>query len=55
MPSKTEEYLALAAHHGVRHIENVVQAWESAGFIQQSDALRATPDIAVHSVLFQTS
>ena len=40
----------IAAHPGVRHIENVVQARESAGFIQQGDALRATPDIAVHPV-----
>ena len=40
----------IAAHPGVRHIENVVQARESAGFVQQSDALRATPDIAVHPV-----
>ena len=37
---------------GIRHIENVVQARESAGFIQQSDALRATPmHIAVHPVV----
>ncbi|MGL0834431.1 hypothetical protein [Faecalibacterium duncaniae] len=40
----------IAAHPGVRHIENVVQPGESAGFIQQGDALRATPDIAVHPV-----
>ena len=40
----------IAAHPGVRHIENVVQARKSAGFIQQGDALRATPDIAVHPV-----
>ena len=40
----------IAAHPGVRHIENVVQARESAGFVQQGDALRATPDIAVHPV-----
>ncbi|UYJ02122.1 MULTISPECIES: hypothetical protein [Faecalibacterium] len=40
----------IAAHPGVRHIENVVQARKSAGFVQQGDALRATPDIAVHPV-----
>jgi len=38
----------ITAHPGVRHIENVVQARESAGFVQQSDTLRATSDIAVH-------
>ena len=29
----------IAAHPGVRHIENVVQARESAGFVQQCNAL----------------
>ncbi|YAF48979.1 hypothetical protein K6755_03805 [Faecalibacterium prausnitzii] len=38
----------IAAHPGVRHIENVVQSGKSAGFVQQSDTLRATSDIAVH-------
>ena len=41
----------IAAHPGVRHIENVVQARESAGFVQQGDALGATPDIPVHAVV----
>ncbi|WP_423729739.1 hypothetical protein [Faecalibacterium hominis (ex Afrizal et al. 2022)] len=41
----------ITAHTGVRHIENVVQARESAGFVQQSDTLRATSDIAVHPVV----
>ncbi|MFQ9273415.1 MAG: hypothetical protein ACLR4D_12155, partial [Faecalibacterium sp.] len=36
----------IAAHPGVRHIENVVQAWESAGFVQQSDALGTPAHIA---------
>ena len=41
----------ITAHPGVRHIENVVQARESAGFVQQSDTLRATSDITVHPVV----
>ncbi|WP_270194884.1 hypothetical protein [Faecalibacterium prausnitzii] len=41
----------IAAHPGVRHIKDIVQPGESAGFVQQSDALRATPDIAVHPVV----
>ncbi|MEQ2363340.1 hypothetical protein WMO44_14510 [Faecalibacterium sp. CLA-AA-H175] len=41
----------ITAHTGVRHIENVVQARESAGFVQQGDALGATPDIPVHAVV----
>ncbi|MDU8692106.1 hypothetical protein RX411_12485 [Faecalibacterium prausnitzii] len=40
----------IAAHPGVAYVKNVVQSRESAGFVQQSDALRATPDIAVHPV-----
>ena len=38
----------IAAHPGVRHIENVVQARESAGFVQQSNALGTPAHIAVH-------
>ncbi|UYI70303.1 MAG: hypothetical protein OGM80_12290 [Oscillospiraceae bacterium] len=38
----------IAAHPGVRHIENVVQARESAGFVQQSDALGTPAHITVH-------
>ena len=41
----------IAAHPGIRHIKNVVQTRESAGFVQQGDALRATSDIAVHPVV----
>ncbi|MFQ9252569.1 MAG: hypothetical protein ACLR29_15550 [Faecalibacterium prausnitzii] len=41
----------IAAHPGVRHIENVVQARESAGFVQQSDALSTPAHIAVHPVV----
>ena len=41
----------IAAHPGVAYVKNVVQSRESAGFVQQSDALRATPDIAVHPVV----
>ncbi|WP_455758523.1 hypothetical protein [Ruminococcus champanellensis] len=40
----------IAAHPGVAYVKDVVQPGESAGFIQQGDALRATPDIAVHPV-----
>ena len=40
----------IAAHPGVRHIENVVQPGESAGFVQQSDALGTPAHIAVHPV-----
>nr|WP_182400597.1 hypothetical protein [Faecalibacterium prausnitzii] len=38
----------IAAHPGIRHIENVVQTRESAGFVQQSNALCAPAHIAVH-------
>jgi len=38
----------IAAHPGVRHIENVVQARESAGFVQQSNALGTPAHITVH-------
>ena len=41
----------IAAHPGVRHIENVVQARESAGFVQQSDALSTPAHITVHPVV----
>ncbi|WP_243139292.1 MULTISPECIES: hypothetical protein [unclassified Faecalibacterium] len=41
----------IAAHSGVRHIENVVQPGESAGFIQQSNALGTPTHIAVHPVV----
>ncbi|MSC47163.1 hypothetical protein [Faecalibacterium prausnitzii] len=41
----------IAAHPGVRHIENVVQPGESAGFVQQSDALGTPAHIAVHPVV----
>ncbi|MGY6245731.1 hypothetical protein [Faecalibacterium prausnitzii] len=41
----------IAAHPGVRHIENVVQARESAGFVQQGDALGTPAHIAVHPVV----
>ncbi|WP_333490537.1 hypothetical protein [Faecalibacterium prausnitzii] len=41
----------IAAHSGVRHIENVVQPGESAGFVQQSDALGTPAHIAVHPVV----
>ncbi|MSC49828.1 hypothetical protein [Faecalibacterium prausnitzii] len=40
----------IAAHPGVRHIENVVQARESAGFVQQCNALGTPAHIAVHPV-----
>ena len=40
----------IAPYSGVRHIKHIVQTRVSAGFIQQGDALRATPDIAVHPV-----
>ena len=40
----------IAAHPGVAYVKDVMQPGESAGFVQQSDALRATPDIAVHPV-----
>jgi len=38
----------IAAHPGVRHIENVVQPGKSAGFVQQSDALGTPAHITVH-------
>ncbi|WP_182398654.1 hypothetical protein [Faecalibacterium prausnitzii] len=38
----------IAAHPGVRHIENVVQPGESAGFVQQGDALGTPAHITVH-------
>ncbi|WP_179860562.1 hypothetical protein [Faecalibacterium prausnitzii] len=41
----------IAAHPGIRHIENVVQPGESAGFVQQSDALGTPAHIAVHPVV----
>ena len=41
----------IAAHSGVRHIENVVQARESAGFVQQSDALGTPAHITVHPAI----
>ncbi|HJI05295.1 MAG TPA: hypothetical protein OIM12_00215 [Faecalibacterium prausnitzii] len=40
----------ITAHTGVRHIENVVQARESAGFVQQCNALGTPAHIAVHPV-----
>ncbi|MGY1574765.1 hypothetical protein ACW4V3_11660 [Faecalibacterium duncaniae] len=41
----------IAAHPGVRHIENVVQSGESAGFVQQGDTLGTPAHITVHSVV----
>ena len=41
----------IAAHPGVRHIENVVQSGKSAGFVQQGDALGTPAHIAVHPVV----
>ncbi|MFR2218238.1 MAG: hypothetical protein ACLS53_10395 [Faecalibacterium prausnitzii] len=41
----------ITAHTGVRHIENVVQARESAGFVQQGDALGTSAHIAVHPIV----
>ncbi|HJI00194.1 MULTISPECIES: hypothetical protein [Faecalibacterium] len=41
----------IAAHSGVRHIKHIVQTRVSAGFVQQGDALGATPDIPVHAVV----
>ncbi|WP_338428114.1 hypothetical protein PXW01_00055 [Faecalibacterium taiwanense] len=41
----------IAAHPGVRHIENVVQSGKSAGFVQQSDALGTPAHITVHPVV----
>ncbi|WP_444337088.1 hypothetical protein [Phascolarctobacterium succinatutens] len=41
----------IAAHPGVRHIENVVQPGEAAGFVQQSDALGTSAHIAVHPIV----
>ncbi|MGA6362617.1 hypothetical protein ACKXF8_10710 [Faecalibacterium prausnitzii] len=41
----------IAAHPGVRHIENVVQSRESAGFVQQGDALCTPAHITVHPVV----
>ena len=41
----------IAVHPGIAYVKDVVQPRESAGFVQQSDALRATPDIAVHPVV----
>ena len=40
----------IAANPGIAYVKDVVQSGKSAGFIQQGDALRATPDIAVHPV-----
>ena len=41
----------IAAHPGIRHVKDVVQPGESAGFIQQGDALGAPAHIAVHPVV----
>uniref|UniRef100_UPI00356800BF hypothetical protein n=1 Tax=Faecalibacterium prausnitzii TaxID=853 RepID=UPI00356800BF len=41
----------IAAHPGVRHIENIVQSGKSAGFVQQGDALGTPAHIAVHPVV----
>ena len=41
----------IAAHPGVRHIENVVQAGKSAGFVQQCNALGTPAHITVHPVV----
>ncbi|MSC53109.1 hypothetical protein GKE10_14710 [Faecalibacterium prausnitzii] len=41
----------IAAHPGVRHVKNVVQTGESAGFIQQGDSLGTPAHIAVHPVV----
>nr|WP_223474154.1 hypothetical protein [Faecalibacterium prausnitzii] len=41
----------IAAHPGVRHIENVVQSGKFAGFVQQSDALGTPAHITVHPVV----
>ncbi|MFQ7762791.1 MAG: hypothetical protein ACLRHM_11685 [Faecalibacterium sp.] len=41
----------IAAHPGIRHIENVVQTGKSAGFVQQSDSLGTPAHIAVHPVV----
>ncbi|WP_215697441.1 hypothetical protein [Faecalibacterium prausnitzii] len=39
----------IAAHPGVRHIENIVQSGKSAGFVQQGNALGTLAHIAVHA------
>ncbi|WP_223386042.1 hypothetical protein [Faecalibacterium prausnitzii] len=41
----------IAAHPGIAYVKNVVQPGESAGFVQQSDALGTTAHIAVHPVV----
>ncbi len=41
----------IAAHTGIRHIKNVVQARISTGFVQQSDALGTSAHITVHPVV----
>ena len=41
----------IAPYSGVRHIKHIVQTRVSAGFVQQGDALGATPDIPVHAVV----
>ncbi|CBK99532.1 hypothetical protein FP2_21600 [Faecalibacterium prausnitzii L2-6] len=41
----------IAAHTGVRHIENVVQTRISTGFIQQGDAFGTSAHITVHPVI----
>ncbi|MBT9707216.1 hypothetical protein GPK62_07595 [Faecalibacterium prausnitzii] len=41
----------IAAHPRVRHIENVMQPGESAGFVQQGDTLGTPAHIAVHPVV----
>ncbi|MFR8114242.1 hypothetical protein [Faecalibacterium sp.] len=41
----------IAAHPGVAYVKNVVQARESAGFVQQGDALCTPAHITVHPVV----
>ena len=41
----------IAAHPGIRHIKDVVQPGESAGFVQQGDALGTPAHITVHPVV----
>ena len=41
----------IAAHPGVAYVKNVVQPGESAGFVQQGDALGTPAHIAVHPVV----
>ncbi|MDW2997993.1 hypothetical protein R8C30_08700 [Faecalibacterium prausnitzii] len=41
----------IAAHPGVAYVKDVVQPGESAGFVQQSDALGTPAHIAVHPVV----